>query len=323
MTLYIIVFVVAFLILARSSGFLVHSLTGLARFFRISEYTVAFFFMSMATSMPELFVGLSSAITGVSEFSLGNILGANLINITLVIGLVIVMGKGLRVQSKISRRNFWIISGFAFLPLFLASDGVVSRGDGIVLLLAFAFYLLRLQREKEYFTKIINYNKHTGNHQSRHSPKQVLNHLSRFFWGVGLLVISSFLIVWAGKNLANNSVLSMFSFGMLFVALGTALPELAFGIRARMMKHGSMTIGNSLGSIALNSTLIVGLVSIINPIKITAPANLIVAAIFLFLALFFFNVFVFSKSYISRREGIILLAIYLLFLVFEYFQYFV
>ena len=157
MTWHLIVFIVSFFVLAKSSAYLVKSLTSLARFFRLSEYLVAFLFMSIARSIPELFVGISSAVKNIPEFSLGNVLGANLINITLMIGLVVFLGNGLRVDSKISRRNFWIISGFAFLPLLLAGDGVISRGDGGVLLLAFVFYLLRMQKEKEYFSKTINH----------------------------------------------------------------------------------------------------------------------------------------------------------------------
>lgn len=315
MGLYIVIFAISFLALARSSSFLVKSLTGLARFFKISEYAVAFIFMSMATSIPELFVGISSALKGIPEFSMGNILGANLINITLVLGLVIFLGKGLRVQSKISRRNFWIISAFAFLPLFLASDGVLSRGDGIVLLLAFAFYLLRLKKEKEYFKKTVN---HTNNHKLQHNIK-ALKHLYSFFIGIALLIVSSYLIVWSGENLAEGMNLGVLSFGIIFVALGTALPELAFGVRAKMLKHGSMAVGNSLGSIAFNSTLIIGIVSLINPIEISYSLSLLAVALFLFIALLLFNAFVYSRSFISRKEGIALLFLYVLFLVFEYF----
>jgi cation:H+ antiporter len=318
MLLYIAVFIVAFIILARSSDFLVHSLTSLARLLHLSEYTVAFLFMSIATSIPELFVGLSSALSGIPEFSLGNILGANLINITLVIGLVILLGKGLHLQSKISRRNFWIISGFTFLPLFLASDGVLSRGDGVVLLLAFALYIIRLQKEKEYFTKTVN---------QVHLPMAkgigvFFKQSRRFFLGIALLLVSSYLIVWAGKNLAVRTSLSFLAFGMLFVALGTALPELAFGVRAKILRHGSMAVGNSLGSIAFNSTLICGMVSIVNPIELVVSRNLVAVTAFLFVAMFLFNVFVFSKSFISRKEGMLLVAIYLGFLLFEYFEYF-
>jgi cation:H+ antiporter len=316
MIFYILVFIVAFIVLARSSDFLIRSLTGLARLFSLSEYTIAFIFMSMATSVPELFVGLSSAVKNIPEFSLGTVLGSNLVNITLVLGLIVFLGKGLSVESKISRRNFWIISGLSFVPFLLAVDGVISRGDGIILLLLFVFYISQLRKEKEYFTKTVNDIR----------PKEVaktFNHLFYFFAGVGFLILSSFAMVWSGQAISEKIGISILSFSIIFAALGTSLPELAFGIRARMLKHDSMAVGNSLGSNAFNSTLIIGLVSLVRPIRLDFSLDLIVAALFLFLGFIFFNIFVYSKSFISRKEGAVLIGIYILFLILGGFKYLV
>lgn len=315
MTWYILSFIFAFLVLARASNFLVKSLTGLARFFKISEYMVAFVFMSLITSLPELFVGISSAINNIPEFSLGNILGANLLKITLMMGFIVFLGGGLRIDSKISRRNFWVISVFAFLPLLLGIDGLISRGDGCILLIAFLFYLLRLKRDREYFTKTINH------HKKNHSVQSVFKQFSRSFWGIVLLMLSSYVIVWSGKYLAQEINLSLLSFGILFVAVGTSLPELVFGIRAKMMKHHSMAIGNALGSIAFNSMLVIGLVALIEPITVSFTVSLFSVVSFSILAFIFFNAFVFSKSVVTRKEGLVLLSIYVMFLIFEYLVY--
>jgi len=318
MTLYIIVFIVAFFVLARSSDFLVRSLTGLAKLFKLSEYLIAFIFMSMATSIPELFVGLSSALKNIPELSLGTVLGANLANITIVLGLVVIFGNGLKVESKISRRNFWVITVLSFFPLFLSTDGVISRGDGLILLFLFLFYVTQLIREKEYFSKTLN-----NLSVSEARPKNMFKNLSRFFIGVGLLILSSFVVVWSGEMIADSTAISLLSFGIIFMPLGTSLPELVFGIRARMLKHDSMAVGNSLGSIAFNATLIVGLVSVIRPIQIDFSVNLIVVSVFLLFAFLMFNFFVFSRQVITRKEGAILILIYLSFLAFEYFHFFV
>ncbi len=314
--LYILIFAIAFIVLAKSSDFLVGSLTGLAKFFRISEYLVAFIFMSMATSVPELFVGISAAVKNIPQLSLGTVLGSNLVNITLILGLTIIFGKGLKVESKISRRNFWLIFALSFFPLMLGFDGIISRGDGLLLILLFIFYITQLIKEREYFTKKVN-----------HFPRikmasRIFKHLSYLFVGVTFLILSSVVIVWSGEIIAENVAMSVLSFGIIFVALGTSVPELAFGIRARMLGHDSMAVGNSLGSNAFNATLIVGLVSLINPITVTVSFNLIFIAIFLFFAFILFNLFVYSKSFISRKEGLVLILIYVLFLVFEYFEYF-
>src|SRR3989344_1034776 len=115
----LLVFAVAFLLLARASGALVTSLTGLARLFHLSEYLVAFILMSAATSVSELFVGVTSAFDAIPQLSLGNILGANLLNLTVVIGISAFLAGGLSVESKISRKNFWLIFFLALLPFLL------------------------------------------------------------------------------------------------------------------------------------------------------------------------------------------------------------
>ncbi len=314
--LYILIFVVAFIVLARSSDFLVRSLTGLAKFFKISEYMVAFIFMSMATSVPELFVGLSSAVKNIPQFSLGTVLGSNLINITLILGLTIIFGKGLKVESKISRRNFWLIFMLSFFPIMLGSDGLISRGDGLLLILLFVFYITQLTKEREYFTKKVN------DFPRKKMASQVFKHFSYLFAGVALLILSSIAIVWSGEIIAKSVAISILSFGIIFVALGTSVPEIVFGIRARMLGHDSMAVGNALGSNAFNATLIVGLTSLINPISVTLSANLISVAIFLFFAFILFNFFVYSREFLSRKEGLVLILIYVLFLVFEYYEYF-
>jgi len=312
---YVVVFILAFLLLAKSSEILVRSITALARFFKVSEYVIAFIFMSMATSIPELFVGISSSINHIPEFSLGNILGANFLNITLVIGLVTFLGSGLNVGSKIKRRNFLIIFGLAFLPLLLASDGMLSRGDGLVLIMSFSFYIYILIHEKEYFTKTLNHVK-----RKKYFDGKIFRQFARFFIGILLLILASSLIVWAGLRVTDSLGLSALAFGILFISLGTALPELAFGVRARFLKHGSMTVGNSLGSIAFNSTLIVGIVSLINPIKIDINTlDYLTITGFLFLGLLLFNIAVYSKSYLSRKEGLLLFLLYVIFLITEYF----
>ncbi|NOY35580.1 MAG: sodium:calcium antiporter [bacterium] len=313
MALYITIFLISFALMAKAGGMLVKSITHLARFFRLSEYIIAFVIMSFATSAPELFIGISSAIGGVPSMSLGNIIGANFINITLVIGLVAFFSNGIRVESKISHKNFWLIFFIAFLPIFLAVDGVISRGDGIVLILSFVIYIISLAREREYFTKVlseIEFNSETVN--------KIFKDLSGFFFGVLILLASSALLVWAGKGLSSAIDIGMLSFGIIFVALGTALPELAFGVRASMLKHPKMSIGNSLGSIAFNSAFILGLVSVIEPIPLQNGHGFFIAAAFLFAAFLLFNLFIYTRSNISRRESVILIFLYAFFLVIEY-----
>ncbi|MBU1159905.1 sodium:calcium antiporter [Patescibacteria group bacterium] len=316
MILHIIIFAVSFLFLVKAGTVLVKSLTRLARFFQISEYILAFILMSFATTIPELFVGISSAIENIPKLSLGNIIGANFINITLVIGLVAFLSKGIKIESKISQKNFWLIFFIALFPIFLATDGVISQGDGLLLILAFVLYMASLIREKEYFTKTIQeieFNNHT--------IYGVFKMLGSFLFGIVVLIASSAVLVWSGKQLISEIGINALTFGIIFVALGTTLPELAFGIRASMLKHSSMSIGNAIGAIAFNSAFIIGLVSMIRPIHINNSLSFFIAAAFLITALLLLNVFVYTRSSISRRESVILIGLYFLFLFVQYLIY--
>jgi len=313
MLIYILIFIGSFFLIARSGAILVNSLTYLSRLLGLSEYTIAFILMSFATSIPEFFIGISSTIQGVPSLSFGNIIGANIINVLIVIGAVAIFSKEIKIENKISRENFWLISFLAFLPILLVSDGIISRGDGFVLVLAFLIYIWKLMGEKEYFSKILS-----GIKFSNENVVKTFNHSWRFFLGVFLLMISSFLLVWSGKIIATDINLPLVLFGLIFISLGTALPELAFGIKASFMDHSSMTLGNALGSIAFTATFIVGVMSLIRPIYFVPEFRFTIAVVFLFIGFVLFNFFAYSRSIISRREGFVLILVYVAFLTTQY-----
>lgn len=310
---FIAIFLISFLFLTRSSSSLVKSLSGLARLLGISEYMVSFMLMSFATSISELFVGVSSAVTGSSTLSLGNIFGANLLNITLIIGVASLIHGGIELESRISRSNFWLIFVLSLFPLFLGVDGVISRADGLILLTSFVIYIWHVLGEKDYFSKSMNHYP-----QGLRGLKNAAKDLMIFFTAVAILLISSAALVWSGTKIAGLAAFTLFSFGAIFVALGTTLPELAFGVRAALSRHGSMAVGNALGSVAFNSAFIVGIVSLIRPIVISGLNQFFFVSGAFIAAFILFNFFVYSRTFISKREGILLLGVYALFLALEF-----
>lgn len=298
--------------LVRAGAALVHSLTYLSRFFHLSEYLVAALFMSFATTLPEFFVGISSAIGGVPDLSLGNVMGANIVNITLVAGLAAVISGSISIESKIYERHFLFMMLAGIMPLLLVSDGVLAREDGIILLGIFAWYVYRVVREREYFVRAFN-----ELHQTHHIDGKVFHALGKFLGGIIVLLISAGIVVWASETLAQRFNLPLFFFGLLALSVGTQLPELAFGLRASSSRHGRMALGNTLGSVVFNSTLILGVVALIAPIAVQIDNRFTFGAWFLAALLLLFNLFVRRSSNLTRREGIVLLALYFVFLVSE------
>ncbi|MBI4114632.1 MAG: sodium:calcium antiporter [Candidatus Niyogibacteria bacterium] len=310
----ILIFVIAFFTLARSSAVLIRGLTLFGRVLRLSEFAISFLLMSFATSVSELFVGISSAAGGISELSLGNIFGANLLNITIVIAIPILIAREkIEIESKIRRRNFWFIFFLSLFPFLLGLDGVISRGDGVILLILFVFYIMLIAGENEYFSKVYK-------PAQFHEGIFKRGYQALIFLGYGFLflIISSAVLVWASKELSLLWAIGTLSFGVLFVSLGTTLPELIFGVRAALSEHGAMTIGNAIGSIAFNSAFIVGIVSIIQPITIRSPLEFFFVLGAFIAAFLFFNYFIYQRNTITKKEALIMISIYLIFVSFEF-----
>ncbi|PIP73527.1 MAG: hypothetical protein COW88_01600 [Candidatus Lloydbacteria bacterium CG22_combo_CG10-13_8_21_14_all_47_15] len=310
MPFFLTLFVISFVLISWAGSSLVRSLAALSRLFGLSEYLISFLFMSFVTSLPELFIGISSALQHVPQISFGDTFGASIIKLSFIIGIVALFTGKIAVESKISKKNFFLISLLAFMPFLLLSDGVLSRGDGILLILLFVIYLTRLFREKEYFTK------QTWNHNN---TPGILKHIRAFFVGSAALIVGAYALILSSKFLAEFLEMSAVFFGLLIVAVGTTLPEIMFGFRAARLKHTSMMLGNALGSIAFNATVVIGIVALIEPITISINGHLIVAALFLFIVLVLFNIFAYTRAAISRAEGLMLLCIYLAFILTELF----
>lgn len=309
--IYFVIFLICLAVIIKSGTLLVKSLVNISRYLGLTEYVLAFILMAFTTSVPELFVGLSSALSKMPAISLGNIIGANILNLTLGIGLVILIAKGIDVQTQTAKKDAWIIFFLALLPVLLVLDGILSHLDGVILLLFFFWYLSRLLGQKERFTKVLN-----AFRVDITLFKAFMKNLGLLMLGLVLLLTAAWGLVQSASLIAQNLGLSLVFIGLILVALGTTLPEISFGVRSVLLKHEEMTLGNFIGSLAFNSLFILGLVAIIYPIQVNFHL-IISSAVFLALALIIFNIFIRTKQRLSYREGIVLLTLYGLFLMIE------
>ena len=311
--LYLIIFVIACYVLVKAGVVLVKVLTMMSRYFRLTEYVFAFILMTLATTMPELFVGITSGIRGLSTISLGNIIGSNLINLTFVLGTVVIVAKGLKIESKIAKRDAWIIFFIALLPLLLLFDKQLSRPEGVLLIIVFGWYIYHILRSKDAFRKRMDSMKRDAK-----VFKKLLKNIFYFVIAVGVLLLSAWGIVESAKLIAKELYLPLTLIGIILVALGTSLPELVFGVRAVIAKHEGLSLGNLIGSVVINSTLILGLVAVINPIQIENLNIIYVGGAFMVLSILIANFFIVTRDKISWKEGVFLIAFYVLFLVAEF-----
>jgi len=151
--LNLLFFVLSCIVLFGSGMLLVKTLENIAKFLRITEFAAAFIIMAIATSLPELFVGISSAISATPALSLGNIVGANILNLTLIMGLIVLAARGIKIKSREVKRDSFFMFFFIILLLILFFvDNSLSRADGIILVVLFFVYCYELlkRRKKEF-----------------------------------------------------------------------------------------------------------------------------------------------------------------------------
>lgn len=315
----LLIFIVSCLVLVKSSGFLVRALIKIASFMKLNEFAIGFIIMSVSTSLPELFVGIMAAFNKTPSFSLGNVIGSNILDMTFVVGIVAVLANGIKIKSKIIKRDLFYMILLLFLPIFLMVDAKIlqyfgfkdaviglSRVDGIILLLAFGVYIWSLVKQERLFRRTMN----------SVSRKEAFKYILFFVLSLAALILSSEFVVKYAEYISLDLGISPLLIGLLIIAFGTSLPELMFETKAVLSKHEEMAIGDLIGSVICNSTLVLGITSIIYPIQ----GDLLVfftSTVFMILIAFIFLTFAESDRGLSWKEGMSLILLYIFFLIIE------
>jgi len=296
-------FLIACVFLAGSGHLVVKSLVKISKYYEFSEFVIGFIIIAFATSLPELFVGLMSSLSQVPALSLGNVLGANIINLTLVIGVAALLGKKIKIESEVEKRDIFYTSIIAILPLVLFLDHQLSITDGIALILVFVLYIARLYVQRKKFKKVVD------GVVKKEIPKGVIT----FIISLIILLLSSRFIVHFASILAMELALQPILIGLVIVSIGTTLPEISFEAHSVIKGYSGMALGNMLGSVVTNSTLVLGVCASIYPIEAYFPSFL-AGAIFLLAVLGIFGIFAKTGKEISRKEGFVLLILYVIFI---------
>jgi cation:H+ antiporter len=306
------------ILLVKATDILIISLKRLARRTRLGEFAVTTMVLALATSLPELFVGITSALEGSPNLSLGNVIGSNIADLSLVIGGAALIGGAVSVQGRFLRRDVF----YAFLagaaPMILLFDKLLSRVDGLILLALYGFYNVAVFTERKtemvvgdeegVFRRLIRQLNHRGGGKE----------LAWVFLGVALLLFSADMIVRIAGWIAFSLHVPLLLIGLFVVAVGTSLPELAFELRAIRAHKPDMVFGDLLGSVVANGTLVIGLTAVLVPIKINAFEEYLLATMIFVAGFGLFYFFIRTKQRLERWEGAILLVIYLIFALLEF-----
>jgi cation:H+ antiporter len=313
------------LLLIRATDMVIVSLKRLSRETHTKVFVLSAVLLAIATSFPELFVGITSALEGAPHLSFGNVMGANIANISLVAGIAaLVVGK-ITIHGEFIKKEVGVALVASVIPILLILDGTLSRVDGLILLAIYgaystSFFKTRFIQIAEQYRKDGYIHRFLTNFT--HPPQLDVHkarEYARLFIGLALLLFSADIIVRVAMEIAVISRVPIFLVGLILLSIGTTLPELAFSIRSLEDREPSMFFGNVLGSIIANSTLVLGVAATIYPITVMAPREVIIAGIAFIVTFSSFWFFIRSKLALERWEAGVLLLLYLGFVVAEFF----
>jgi cation:H+ antiporter len=314
MILIIFLIILGLAILIFGADLLVRGASSISVKLGIAPLVVGLTVVAFGTSAPELVINLFGAFKGTTDLALGNIVGSNISNILLILGI-----SALFTELKVQKSTTWKEIPFALLAsivlFFVAGDlildnttGIISRGEGFVLLGFFAIFLV-------YSFEL--FNKKEGEVENEEIKIYSLTK-SLFFVFVGILGL-----FFGGQLFVNNAILfskilgmSEALIGLTVVAIGTSLPELATSIVAALKKQSDIAIGNIVGSNIFNVFWILGLTSIIKPLVVNKVIlQDILISVVATLLLFFF-MFIGKKNILQKKQGVFFLLCYLVYMVF-------
>jgi len=313
---FALIFLISCLGFYVSGELIVKSLIRVAKALGWKEFVVSFLIMSLVGSLPNLFVGITSALYNTPELSFGEVIGGNVVDITFSVALAALFSKnGIPAKSRTIQQTILFTLFSAALPIILTWDGDVSRIDGIILILVYVFYLVWLFSSKERFAKICD-------EADKKKKKMALSILSlvKIVLALAIFIVASNGIVSAANYFAIAWNVPLIMIGLFIVGLGNCFPEIFFAISSARKGNDWMILGDLIGCVVVPATLVLGVTAIICPINLTGHmVSLEIARVFLVISLLFFFWFAKQDQSISKKEAAILLLIYVLFIIAEIF----
>jgi cation:H+ antiporter len=277
----------------------------IAESYNISKYVVGFFMVAIISIIPETLVSINAALQNVSAMGLGTLFGSNIADLTLIFAVTILFARrSLKIESKILKEN--VVYPFILLiPIILGIDGFYSRWEGLALVLAgVVFYALSFKKEQ----------------RARPAPREVVvissnKRLDLIYLIIGLvlLLVGSHFIVNSGIEIATMLNLNKAAMGMLFIGLGTTIPELSFCLSAVKSNRDSLAIGDVLGTVLADATIVIGILALVNPFAF--PRKIIyIAGLFMVSAAFVLFYLMRTGKSLTRSEAFLLIFFWVLFI---------
>lgn len=310
-----ILLVIGFVLLIKGADFFVDGSSNIAKAFRVSPLLIGLTIVALGTSSPEATVSIIAALEGNPGVSLGNIIGSNILNITLVVG-VAAMINPLKVESETIRKEipFTFLASVVLLVVISdvmlqgVSENLITRGDGFIILLFFAIFLYYI------FEVARNSRERTKNEDKKEGTTSWTKNIFLTIGGLAGIIVGGDLIVKNAMQVALSYGMSETLVGLTIIAIGTSLPELITSITAALKKESEIALGNIVGSNIFNILFVLGTTSVIHPLSVDGKIFVDIAILIGLTAVLFF----FSRTNfkIGKLEGAFLVLAYISYMVF-------
>ncbi|GIX42509.1 MAG: K+-dependent Na+/Ca+ exchanger [Leptospiraceae bacterium] len=311
-----LLFLPGFYLLIKGADILVEGATSLARRLNVSDLVIGLTIVSIGTSAPELAVNINSSIKGQSDLAISNILGSNIANILLILGICAIIKNIFVKENTIWKEIPFSLLG-SIVILIQANDvffgannsNYLSRNDGLVILaffIIFIYYVFSIAKKDNIFEDEI--------------PKKQLSLFMSFLYlilGLILLPLGSEWVVNGAVQIAKLFHLSEAFIGLTIVAVGTSLPELAASSVATYKGNTQIAIGNVVGSNIFNIFFILGISSCIKPLHFTMENNIDALITVIVSFILFSFLFIGKRHELERNQGIMFVVLYIIYIIFR------
>jgi cation:H+ antiporter len=317
------VFIASLIVLLKGADMLVEGASKIAVRYGVSSIVIGATIVAFGTSLPETVVTVYSNVIGSSGISLGNIIGSNIFNLAVVIGLaaigvpIAVKKASTAFDTKYMLAIFLVLFSLVWINLPSQSGALsLTRADGILLLALFMFYLfLSVGRAQKQHTEFMKKQIEEGIGDIEQKSVNVTKMIMLVVMGIIGTTVGGQYLVDSSIGMARLFSVSEFLIGLTVIAIGTSLPELAASLVAVIRKEQDMAIGNIIGSNVFNTGLVLGIAALIRPIEYISPMTIFTDVFVMIGISLIFFVFMLTDHTITRREGIALLVIYVLYIL--------
>lgn len=307
--------IVGFVLLIKGADFLVDSSSSIAKRFHIPEIVIGLTIVSIGTSLPELMVSVKSAISGHSDMSVGNVLGSNVCNLLLILGLAsAIRPLTFKRETRIIELPMCLALTIVFAALCNTGTGI-TRIESIVLLVLFALFIIYtviMGIKGEEFDKEDGVEEQTVEDNTKGT---ILKNIALIIVGIVALKFGGDFVVDNSIVIAEHFNISEQIISLTIVAIGTSLPELVTSVVAAIKGNSDISIGNIIGSNIFNMALIMGVSAVINPIIYNIAYNFEIAVLIIASIILALFPVIPPKNKMSRANGIIYFSLYVLYTI--------